>query len=103
MCREDPFAPLVIFPGQGGAPLRLEVSVTPSDEVQRLRQDAADLRRQLDDLQARYNRVEYLYRCETLINFQLADLCKENGVKVPRRLYDRPDSVAQATRGDAGA
>lgn len=89
----NPFAPLVLIQDQGGVPLKLDITVTPSDEVQALRSQVHALQQELNDLQAQYNRVEYLYRCEVLISHQLADLCKEHGVKVPHRLYERPDSV----------
>lgn len=86
--------------GLGGVPLSLDVRVTPSDEVQQLRQQVEDLRQNLADLQAKYNRTEYLYRCETLINLQLHDLCKDHGIKVPHRLYARPVETDATPRGD---
>lgn len=99
----DPFAPLSLILGQGGSPFKLEVSVTPSDEVQALRARVQALQHDMDDLQARYNRVEYLYRCECLVNSRLIDHCAERGYKVPKSLYQRPDSFVHLTHGDARA
>lgn len=84
-------APQPFSLGLGGIPLKLEVSITPSDEVQALRARVQSLQHKLDDLQARYNRVEYLYRCETLINAQLVDHCKGNKVDIPKRFFQRPN------------
>lgn len=103
MCPNPFTAPLSFILGQGSAPLKVEVSVTPSDEVQHLRSQVQDLQTQLNTMQARYNRVEYLYRCETLINSQLIDLCKDRGFTVPKRLYERPDTFAELPQGDARA
>lgn len=49
-----------------GSPLKVEVSVTP--------------------LQQMYNRVELRYRCEVLLNLQLQDLMTAAGLRFPRRL-----------------
>lgn len=72
------------------AAMRLHVLLTPSDEVQALRARIAALEGELKQLREQYNRTEFLYRCETLINLQLQDLCREQQVKVPRRLFQRP-------------
>ena len=45
--------------GAGGRPLEVNVHITPSDEVQKLRDSVVDLQKRLDSLQADYNRVEY--------------------------------------------
>ena len=41
----------------------------------------------LSALQAEYNRVEYLYRCECVINERLTDFCRSEGVRPPRYLF----------------
>lgn len=76
--------------GWGPLPLRLEVSLTPSDEVQQLRQQLSDISLRLAELESQFNRTEYLYRCETIINLRLQDYCREHGLKVPRHLLVRP-------------
>lgn len=75
------------------SPLCVRVILTTSDEVQALRAQVAQLKADLAALQSSFERAEYLYRCETLINCQLVDLCKAEGIVIPRRLFNRPDSV----------
>lgn len=72
--------------GTGGAPLCLSVTLTTSDEVQQLRSKVASLQRDLDAARIDFNRVEYRYRCEVLLNLQLQDLMRAAGVPFPRRL-----------------
>ena len=76
--------------GEGG--LKLSVSVRAADEVQDLRKQVAELQAQLEGLKAVYNRCEFAYRCESLINMQITDYCRELGVSLPRRLFQRPYS-----------
>lgn len=76
--------------GAGGRPLEVNVHITPSDEVQELRARAADLQERLDSLQADYNRIEYYYRCESLVNMELIDLCRKHGVEVRPSIFHRP-------------
>ncbi len=79
----------VIFSGQGES-LKLDITLTTSDEVLALRQQVSDLTSQIQELRAQLNRAEYLYRCETVINTRLVDLCRDHSVPVPKQLYDRP-------------
>lgn len=72
--------------GGEGTPLKVAVSLTPSDEVTALRAQVADLESQLADLRKEYNRVEYRYRFEVMLNFQLQDLMRAAHVPFPRRL-----------------
>ena len=72
--------------GQGGTPLNVAVTVTPSDEVAQLRAQIADLRAQLSELQVSFNRTQYRYMCEVQLNLQLQDLMRHAGVSFPRRL-----------------
>ena len=76
--------------GAGGRPLEVNVHITPSDEVQKLRDSVADLQKRLESLQADYNRVEYYYRCESLVNMELIDLCRKHGVEVRPSIFQRP-------------
>ena len=59
---------------------RLEVVLTPSDEVVSLREQVKQLVGERDHLQEEYNRIEFLYRCECAINLELQDLLKEHGI-----------------------
>lgn len=87
-----PFAPQPAYPfvGWGAIPLKLDVRLTASDEVQDLRRQLSELASQVQQLKDQVNRLEYLYRCETIINLQLTDYCRAQGVKVPRHLLQRP-------------
>lgn len=94
MCASDtPSAPQALTLDLGGVPLNINVTLTPSDEVLALRQQVADLQHQLSDLRTDYERMSYQYRCETIINLNLTDLCRANKVKIPRRLFQRPYNV----------
>ena len=59
---------------------RLELVLTPSDEVVSLREQVKQLTGERDYLQQEYNRIEFLYRCECAINLELQDLLKEHGI-----------------------
>lgn len=89
--------PQLFLPWMGWGPLpplRVDVSLTPSDEVQQLRQQVSDITLRLSELETQFNRTEYLYRCETIINLRLQDFCREHGLKVPRQLLGRPFDVS---------
>lgn len=84
---EDKYALLSLIREEG---IRLDITLTNSDEVMQLRARVAELEAALDQTRTELHRVEYLFRCETLINTSLHDLCKTHHVKVPKRLFDRP-------------
>lgn len=73
-----------------GIPLNLNVSLTPSERVQALEKQVAALSSELSTLQREYNRVEYLYFCESKINQRIQDYCAENHFWLPRSLYRDP-------------
>lgn len=73
-----------------GIPLNLNVSLTPSERVQALEKQVAALSSELSTLQREYNRVEYLYFCESKINQRIQDYCAENHFRLPRSLYRDP-------------
>lgn len=87
MC-ECPFSSALLsaLTGQGGTPLNVAVTVTPSDQVTVLRGMVADLRKQLAASEDAYNRVQYRYMCEVQLNLQLQDLMRAANVPFPRRL-----------------
>ncbi len=78
-----------LLAGVGECPLKVEVSVTPSERVQDLKAQVAALHEALDALQAKYNRTEYLYRCECVINDRLHDYCRSHGLNPPRSLFHK--------------
>ncbi len=71
-------------------PIELSVRLSPSDEVMQLRTDVARLEDQLEQLRQAYNRTEFLYRCEVMINTQLVDLCREHGIRLHSAMFQRP-------------
>lgn len=56
--------------------------MTASEEVVKLREQVKVLTEQLSHLQDDYNRVEMLYRSESVISMELLDLLRENGIPV---------------------
>ena len=73
-----------------GVPLNLNVSLTPSERVQALEEQVKALSSELAALQRDYNRVEYLYFCESKINQRIQDYCAVNHFRLPRSLYRDP-------------
>lgn len=64
-------------------PIEIHVTYRNDDYVR-------DLERQLAAERERANRAEYQFRCESLINAELLDLCKERGIKYRGALKERP-------------
>lgn len=73
-----------------GKPFPVHVRISPDDEVLSLRQRVQELTDGLESLKRDYHRVEYLYRCETTLNLRLIDMCRANGIKLPRSFFKRP-------------
>lgn len=69
---------------------RLHVILTPSEEVLSLRREVQELRESIDQLRQDIHRLEYRYGCEVSMNSQILDWCKQNGIELPKRFYDRP-------------
>ena len=61
-------------------PIEIHVRLSPDDEVLALRARVAELEAQAEAARAERDRLEYKYRCESLINTELIDLCKREGV-----------------------
>lgn len=66
-----------------GDPIEIRVTYRNDDYVKELEQ-------RLAAAEARANRAEYMYRCETLINTELQDLCKQHGIQYRAALQARP-------------
>lgn len=63
---------------------QIEVILTPSDEVQRLRAEISRLEGELEKLRLETNRAQALYGQECVINLSLQDLLRENGIPFRR-------------------
>lgn len=71
---------------RSGEGIPLHVKVTPSDEVQALREEAQKLCAELQYTQEKLKRCEGFLADEMGINSRLCQLLRENGIKVPRGL-----------------
>ena len=71
-------------------PLRVAVTLEPSDEVQALRAQVAALEEEARRLKAERDRAEYKYRCEVVVNGELVDLCRAHKVAYRPALAQRP-------------
>ena len=71
-------------------PLEIHVRVSPDDEVLALRARVAELEAKAAEAEEERRRGEYMYRCETLINTELVDLCKAHKVPFREALKARP-------------
>lgn len=63
-------------------PLKVDVSLTPSQQVLSLQKRVSDLTYRLDEMQQIYTRLEYKYRCEVLVNSELMDICKSYNLPI---------------------
>ena len=72
---------------------RLIVELLDHRLVEQQRREIADLTQQLKELQARYNRLEFLYGCECRMAGEVLDFCREHDIELPRRLYTQPHEV----------
>lgn len=72
---------------RAGEGIPLKITLTTSDEVQQLRQQLADLEQKQQELQSAFHRVEFNFRCESIINMELQDFCTHNGLRPPARLF----------------
>ena len=70
--------------------LRIFVELEESKKVQGYESEIKKLLQDLEQLKSQFNHVEYLYRCEVLINLQLMDFCRQQGITIPRKLMLRP-------------
>lgn len=71
-------------------PIEIHVRVSPDDEVLALRGRVAELEGELQAARAERDRLEYKFRCETLISTELIDLCKAHKVPFREALTRRP-------------
>lgn len=76
--------------GKGAIPL--SISVKEDEEVQRLREEVSELQARNCTLQIDLDRAQYLFRCESILNNQLVDLCRQHGIKLDSAFFQRPYS-----------
>lgn len=77
---------------------RLHVFLTPSDEVNQLRNQISELNSKLLEMKRKFDSLEYSYRCESLVNMELVDLCWEHGIRYRPHL----DRHGPSPVGDSG-
>ena len=70
--------------------IKLDVSYTPSEEVQQLRREIAQLQHKAKELDADNRRLEYRYCCELQMKDRLVDYVRGLGVRIPDNLLRRP-------------
>ena len=76
--------------GKGAIPL--SISLKEDEEIQRLKAENESLQSRVDILQSELNRAQYLFRCESMVNNQLVDLCRDHGIKIDSAFFQRPYS-----------
>lgn len=67
--------------------VRLIVDLRDAREVEKLRARVRDLEQQNAQLKAFANRCEFDLVCQQRINLQFQDYCRENGLKIPPRMF----------------
>lgn len=78
----------ILTAGKGAIPL--SISLKEDEEVQRLREQVSALAAQLNAKQTELDRVEYLFRCESVLNNKLVDIVRENGISLGPEFFQRP-------------
>lgn len=82
--------PLLILPQPGdSAPIRLDITLTTSDEVLQLRSRVSDLEADLLRETSDRKRAEWKYACECNLRMQLCDYLREHDIKIPKRYFDQ--------------
>lgn len=70
------------------------VRLVPHEEVLTLREEVKKAHEELDALRLEYNRTEYRFRCESVVNNRLIDFCRENGLRVDPSILRWADDQA---------
>lgn len=83
-----PLSPLLGCAAGEGAPPKIEIIVTNSDEVKDLRERNELLNKDLLRLQADLKRTEWKYACECNLRMQICDWCREQKISIPKRFFD---------------
>lgn len=67
--------------------IHLVVDLRDENTVKALKAQVQSLEGEYTALKERCRIAEYNLMCECQVNMQLTDLCREQGIKVPRRLF----------------
>ena len=67
--------------------IRLEVSLTDSKLVEKLRSRVEELEARNAELEKLNNRYQFDLVCQQKINLQLQDFCRAEGYQIPKRLF----------------
>lgn len=70
------------------------VRLVPHEEVLTLREEVKKAYEELDTLRLAYNKTEYRFRCESVVNNRLIDFCRENGLRVDPAILRWADDEA---------
>lgn len=76
--------------GKGTIPL--SVSIKEDEEVQRLKAENEALRARILTQQSELERVSYRFRCESILNNSLVDVCRAHGIQLDQAFFARPYS-----------
>jgi len=68
----------------------LKIYLEDSREVTALRERIIELEGELVKAQDEARKLEFRYRCESVVNQELVDLCRQHGVKFRPALAARP-------------
>lgn len=71
----------------GTSPIQLEVSLCDSKVVKEYQNRVEELEALLAVSKEDFNRLEFKFRCECIINERLTDFCREQKVNVPPELF----------------
>lgn len=68
----------------------LTIYLEDGRRIRELEGKVAELEREASRLREELRRVEFMYRCETVVNLELVDLCREHGIRYRPGLALRP-------------
>lgn len=83
----DALAAALLALCQGGEGIPLNVRISPSDDILALRARISELEGEIKRYKEILERSEYKRGCERQIRENLMELCRSNGIKVPREVF----------------
>lgn len=85
----DEIAAALLALVQSGEGIPLTIRVTPSDEVNQLRERIADLEADVKFWKEKLDFCQYKYGAERQIVERLINLCNDNDIRLPRDIFKR--------------